>query len=319
MLRAEQLKARDVAQAREAAEELEWDKAWDIDRQQKEQREERDLMNQRKRNTDMKRDLDIQVRAAVQTKQALEEVARQEADATKARWNAEEEAQQQHERGLREAMRQQGREVLLYNNERQKIRGEKAREEMEQDLVLLQVALEKERRELEDEEEKKRAEKEATKQYQHLLRLQMVKEKQDDSLLEELRRRDTEREMAKRDAQHERENKARLELQAAVMQGRAEQEEYRRVQAIAEKKADKVYIAQLQKQSDDLNRADDDLKAYQKKCRIENQQGVQAQMAARRMLDQREQQSIFLENKQMQYYEKQYQKKLRAVRASYGV
>merc|ERR1711865_214753 len=229
----------------------------------------------------------------------------------------EEDVQNHHDASIKAAQRAEGKRVQLENNERQKLRGITARQEMQNDLTLLQVALEKERRELEEEEEKKRQEKESTKKYQELLKLQMVKEKQDDSLLEELRRQDSERETAKRDAQHDRESKARKELQGAVMQGRREQQSYIIDQAIAEKEADRVYVRGLQIKAEELNTADKELKAFQQNARYQNVAGVRAQIAAREMMKKKESQSIFIANKKMQYFEQQYQGQLTEVKNRY--
>jgi hypothetical protein len=315
--RQEQLVERAYSNEREATDEKEWDKAWDSDRLRKEERERRDAGMQRKRNTDMKRDLDIQVRQASDGRRLMTDVERTEAEETKARWQQEEDEQNRYEMSLKAALRAEGKRVQLDNNERQKLRGIKATEEMQNDLILLQVALEKERRELEEEEEKKRQEKESTKKYQELLKLQMVKEKQDDSLLEELRRQDSERETAKRDAQHGRESKARKELQDAVMQGRREQEEQRRQLKVGEREADRVYALEQKQVAMQLDQAERELRAFQGKNRLENQQGVRAQITARQMLEQKQQQSIFIENKTMQHFEKQYQAQLKEVKDSY--
>lgn len=192
--RQEQLRERENQNQQAAEDEDQWTKAWEIDRLQKEARESRDLASQFKRNHDMKRDLDTQVGQAAQGRHLMKDLTQREAKDTKNRWQNEEDVQNHHDASIKAAQRAEGKRVQLENNERQKLRGITARQEMQNDLTLLQVALEKERRELEEEEEKKRQEKESTKKYQELLKLQMVKEKQDDSLLEELRRQDSERE-----------------------------------------------------------------------------------------------------------------------------
>ena len=194
--RAEQLTEKQMQQQQEQQDESQWTEAWEMDRLRKEQREQRDYESQRVRDLEMRRDLDLQ---CTQRKERLSRISQSEAEAaeeTKQRWEQENMVQRNHEKDVKEALRAEGRRVFEFNNLKQAERAEQAKEEMSRDLILLQVALEKERRELEDEEEKQAQEKMKTKMYQKLLKEQMVKEKEDDSLLEELRRQDEERSAA---------------------------------------------------------------------------------------------------------------------------
>jgi len=308
--RSEQLEEKSRQQLQELEDEAQWSTAWDVDRKKKEIRERNDLAQAHKRNVDMKRDLDIQVMQRKEKAVFEREQTRYEAEDTQARWDAEKQAQDEHEANVRAAMRQQGKEVLQYNNERQQIRHLKAQEEMENDLVLLQVALEKERQELEDEETKRREEKEASQIYQKHLQQQMIKEKQDDSMLEELRRQDEEAATAKRDAQKAREDSARVKLAAEVQRGREQQKQSRIRQMEEQRVADADYAASQRVVAKQMEDQEMQLKAVQRKARLDNQRSVRLQVQEKVFMFEKSKQDEYLQNRRNQHTEKEFQKTL---------
>lgn len=305
--RKEQLNEKNRQQLQDIEDENQWSNAWEVDRLRKEQRERTDLAMQHKRNEDMRRDLDMQCQQSKEVRDLLEETRQNESAETMERWNLEKRIQDEHEMKVRQANRAEGRNVREYNNARQQIRSQKAKEDMQNDLVLLQVALEKERQELEDEEEKKRQEKATTKIYQDHLRQQMVKEKADDSLYEELRRQDEAAAAGKRDAQYEREQTARAELTKAVYDGRAEQMRAKQTKMQQQIEEERLYARSQKSEAERLDALDKDMKSFQQSKRFQNRDAVKLQVAGRQRVEQRRQQEEYLQLKTMQYGEKQYQ------------
>lgn len=310
--RNEQLHEKNRQNMQDLEDEKQWADAWEVDRLRKERRELEDLANQHRRNEEMRQDLDRQVAARKAKSQVIRENARSEAKETKERWEMEQRIQEEHDAKVRAAMVEEGKRVFKYNAMRQEKRSQDAKVEMQNDLVLLQVALEKERRELEDEEEKKRNEKEITRQYQEHLKKQMVKEKENTSALDALRREDEEKAAAKRDRQIQKEQVARDSLQRAVMQGRRQQMEERRQKDAIMQEEMKQYAVELNEKAHQLDLAEKSLRAEQQKARYDNQRGVRLQIAGRQTVQNREKQQEYLKLKQMQYSEKQYQKQLQA-------
>jgi len=311
--RKEQLGEKARQQFQELEDEKQWSNAWEVDRLQKEARERNDLARQHQRNTEMRRDLDLQCTQRKTKDGLLTNLEVEETTATKMRWEKEKQLQDEHNLCVKAAMRQEGQRVLQYNNERLSIRTETAKTEMQNDLVLLQVALSKERQELEDEEEKKRQEKETTKMYQAHLRQQMIKEKADDSLYEALRRQDEEKAAAKRDAQYGREQHARSELQQAVHAGRHGQMEAAAAKAARETETERVYAAHCKSEATRLDQVDQEMKNIRKTAVHRNRNAVQLQIAGKQTMNAREQQRTYLENKTQQYHEKKYQQQLATV------
>jgi hypothetical protein len=305
--RREQLGDRELQQAQLLEEDEQWSAAWDADRMKKEKRETDDMTKLKTQNEEMRQDLDLQRLQRHRRIQRATSDQQNEAEDTKSRWHQEKMLQETHDTQCKEAERQRGKAVLRYNNIRQSKRSEDAKMEMESDLLLLKVALEKERRELESEEEKKRAEAAITKQYQEHLRLQMIKEKEDDSLLEELRRQDEERVQAKRDAQFAREQECRQELLNAVMEGREQQLVNKARTRQVEAAEDHEHAVRTKTECERLVVLEASTQAAQAKARADNQGAIRVQKNAKETAKEQQLQHEYLEWKTMKYAEKKFQ------------
>merc|ERR1711988_1203230 len=247
-------------------------------------------------------DLDLQRQQRSYRAECMKLKEDEEAVLTKERWRQEKVLQEEHDAKVKLAEKARGRAVLEYNNARQMKRAEDAKLEMQNDLVLLQVALEKERRELEDEEEKRRQEKEMTKQFQEHLRLQMIKEAEDDTLLEELRRQDEDR--------VQKEKAARANLLKLTVKGRQEQLALKAKWKADELAQDKLRIAHTMRENERLEELEKQAAAQQAQARKDNQTAVTFQIRKKAETRAREKQSEYLQLRQMQHSEKQYMKRL---------
>jgi len=258
----------------------------------------------------MRQDLDLQRQQRSYRAECMKLKEDEEAVLTKERWRQEKVLQEEHDAKVKLAEKARGRAVLEYNNARQMKRAEDAKLEMQNDLVLLQVALEKERRELEDEEEKRRQEKEMTKQFQEHLRLQMIKEAEDDTLLEELRRQDEDRVHKKKEAQYQKEQAARANLLKLTVKGRQEQLALKAKWKADELAQDKLRIAHTMRENERLEELEKQAAAQQAQARKDNQTAVTFQIRKKADTRAREKQSEYLQLRQMQHSEKQYMKRL---------
>jgi hypothetical protein len=310
--RREQLFEKNRQQAQQIEDEQQWSLAWEQDRLQKEAREEMDSAKRSVMNKEMRRDLDLQRQQRAYRADCMKNKEDDEAGMTKERWRQEKVLQEEHDQKVKAAERARGRAVLEYNNARQMNRAEDAKLEMQNDLVLLQVALEKERRELEEEEEKKRQEKEMTKQFQEHLRQQMVKEAQDDTLLEELRRQDEERTFKKKEAQYMKEQSARANLLALTVQGRKDQLAMKAMAQQQDREQDRLHAQSVQAECERLEILERQTAGQQAKARFDNQAAVRFQVSKKKSQTDKAKQDDYLQLRQMQYSEKNYQKMLSA-------
>merc|ERR1711988_377096 len=213
---------------------------------------------------------------------------------TKERWRQEKVLQEEHDAKVKLAEKARGRAVLEYNNARQMKRAEDAKLEMQNDLVLLQVAQEKE----------------MTKQFQEHLRLQMIKEAEDDTLLEELRRQDEDRVHKKKEAQYQKEQAARANLLKLTVKGRQEQLALKAKWKADELAQDKLRIAHTMRENERLEELEKQAAAQQAQARKDNQTAVTFQIRKKAETRAREKQSEYLQLRQMQHSEKQYMKRL---------
>jgi len=304
--RAEQLEEKARQQHQELEDEDQWSNAWEVDRLRKEARERKDLANQHKRDKDQLRDLNLQVQQNAATKRLQADQTYDESQAQKQQWDVEDQKQKEYERACGAANYKRGQDVLAYNNQRQELRLQASKQEMENELTLLQVALEKEARELEAEEEKKRQEKAASAIYQKHLQAQMVKEKADDSLLEELRRQDEAKAADKRDSQKRREDSARAELATQVQLGREQQKQEKMKKVMDDKDAEAQYAREQSVMNTKLDNLELEKRAMQAETKRMNQHKVRLQISAKEQMRQQRLQDEYIANRTNQYTERQF-------------
>ena len=116
-----------------------------------------------------------------------------------------------------------GREIHEYNKQFKIISAEEARVQAEQDAILLNYALHKEREKEAEEKAKREGAREAARTYKKYLEEQMIKEAEDNSWIDEVRKREEERVWKARDDALQAREDARAYLMKAVDEGRQEQ------------------------------------------------------------------------------------------------
>lgn len=152
----------------------------------------------------------------------------------------EEEEEVQRQRVQRDRMR--GREIREFNETNKYVKEETLKVKKEQDQMLLDYALRKEREANEAEEAKRLATRRAAIQYRKYLEEQMIKEAEDTAFMDEVCKREEERVWKMRDDALQARDDARRALMQQVDEGRQEQIRLKR-EAIEQEKEEGLRFA----------------------------------------------------------------------------
>lgn len=203
-----------------------------------------------------------------------------------------------------------GREVMAFNLENRKVRQEEAKIEAEQDAVLLDYALRKEREQIAAEEAKRNANRQAALQYRTYLEEQMIKEAEDTAFVDEIRRREEEKVWKARDDALQARDDARAYLLKLVDEGRQEQIRYKREHDERERTEDSKFVTKfMQDAADAVRQEREEAEARRRQAEMNNEQ-LQKQIQARRLREEMEKQEAYLADKEMKYREKLHQQRL---------
>ena len=220
---------------------------------------------------------------------------------------AEDEAKQ---KDRADKARQAGIEVKEFNKQFKIIEEENARVEREQNAILLEYALRKEREQIEFEEAQKNAYKNAAMQYRKYLEEQMVKEAEDNSFVEEINKRESEKVWKARDDALQAREDARKYLMKLVDEGRQEQLRFKKQQEDSAREHDKVYVKKFIE--DAVEGIEMEKRALQRRRELAEKNNVElmSQIEARRQAELVARQEVYLEDKAMKHMEKLHQQKL---------
>jgi len=218
----------------------------------------------------------------------------------------EEYLQKQH----RLESRQRQEAILAYNSENQRYKQEEVMIEREQDAILMDYAIRKEREAIEAEERKRQAEREAAGQYRAYLDEQSFKEQEDNAYLDAIRREEEEKVWKARDDALQAREDARQRLMRMVDEGRQEQIRYKQVQSGQEKEEDERLLQQM-RYDNNLSYVKEQEALRKKQQTVQqNQSQLLQQMQRKQELYELQQQENYLEDKEMRYREKLHQQKL---------
>jgi hypothetical protein len=180
----------------------------------------------------------------------------------------------------------------------------------EQDSILLDYALRKEREKAAEEEAKRNANRQAAQQYKKYLELQMQKEAEDTAFVDEIRKKEEEKVWKARDDALQAREDARQYLMKMVDQGRQEQIRSKYEQMVREREEGKVYSAKFLEDAMEgvaLERADI---ARRRQIAMDNAVKLKDQIAHRAHMAELEKQETYLADKHMKYMERLHQQKL---------
>eukprot|EP00904_Undaria_pinnatifida_P013443 jgi/Undpi1/9229/HiC_scaffold_26.g11687.m1 len=203
-----------------------------------------------------------------------------------------------------------GAEVRDFNEARREMRVAAAKETREQDLVLLEYAIQKDKAGENEEKAKREEEKRVLRQYNEYLKEQMVKEAEDEAQYDEIRQKAEGRIWDQRDAQLKAQRDARDTLMQQVHLGRQEQ---MRLKALREK--DQLAADAEQARLDRENFLAEEERERQKEMRkrqelLDNTALLREQMVGARALAEKERQEEYLRVKQMEAYERRHSERL---------
>eukprot|EP00752_Nemacystus_decipiens_P010861 g9656.t1 len=263
-----------------------------------------------RRNQLMRNDLNTQVAYnADRRRQLWEQTARddlKELNELRAIVRAEEE---KAEAKKKEAYAR-GAEVRDFNEARKELRAIAAEQAKQQDLILLEYAIQKDKAGEAEEQAKREEEKRVLRQYNEYLKEQMVKEAQDEAQYDAIRQKAEGRIWDQRDAQLKAQHDAREALMQQVHLGRQEQIRLKALREAEQLKAD-MEQARLDKESFLAEEAREREKEMRKRQELlDNTAKLREQMAGARAQAEREQQEEYLRVKQMEAYERRHRERL---------
>lgn len=220
------------------------------------------------------------------------------------------EATERAQREKQETQYARGREVLEYNAAYRVVREEEERIERDQDAILLDYALRKERATEAAEEEKRNADRYAAMKYRAYLEEQMVKEAEDTAFVDEIRRREEEKVYKARDDALQAREDARNYLMKMVDEGRQEQIRYKQENSKVEAVEGQVFARKFITDAQEALRKEQEDRDRRRQVSVSNQAQLNEQIAYRRYKEEMEQQEAYLAEKQMKYMERQHQQRL---------
>mmetsp|Transcript_15101 Transcript_15101/g.25173 ORF Transcript_15101/g.25173 Transcript_15101/m.25173 type:complete len:481 (-) Transcript_15101:324-1766(-) len=226
------------------------------------------------------------------------------------RLRGEIEADEADQRAKQEAAFARGRAVLEFNDQYRRVREEEASVEKEQDAILLDYALRKEREAEAAEEAKRNAAKDGAVRFRRYLEEQMVKEAEDTAFVDEIRKREEERVWKARDDALQAREDARAHLMKMVDEGRQEQIRYKQEASMVDGVEGKKFAEKFLRESQDaILKEQAEVEARRDKAR-QTQHLLQEQIDYRKYKEDMAKQEEYLELKQMKYMERQHQQRL---------
>jgi hypothetical protein len=203
-----------------------------------------------------------------------------------------------------------GREILAYNSQFKEIEEEEARQSREQDAILLDYALRKEREQLAFEQAKKDANKNAAMQFRKYLEEQMLKGEEETKYVDAINKAEEEKVWKARDDALQAREDARSSLLKQVTDGRALQIRSKGESLIKERDADKIFASKFIEDAKEGVELEKNATMLRRTKANENNVKLQSQIQSR--IDQEElaRQEIYLENKHMKHVERAHQNKL---------
>eukprot|EP00903_Cladosiphon_okamuranus_P014745 g13663.t1 len=263
-----------------------------------------------RRNQLMRKDLDTQVAYnADRCRQLWEQTARddlKELNELRAIVRAEEERAE----AKKKEAHARGAEVRDFNEARKEMRVIAAEQTKQQDLALLEYAIQKDKAGEAEEQAKREEEKRVLRQYNEYLKEQMVKEAQDEAQYDEIRQKAEARIWDQRDAQLKAQRDAREALMQQVHLGRQEQIRLKALREAEQLTAD-MEQARLDKESFLAEEEREREKEMRKRQELlDNTAKLREQMAGARAQAERDQQEEYLRVKQMEAYERRHRERL---------
>jgi hypothetical protein len=189
---------------------------------------------------------------------------------------------------------------------------EEQRLQKHHDKILLDYALAKEMESSQDNNSKKQLLRQQAVQYAEYLKERATNEAEQSAYVDDVHRKEQEKVWQARDDDLQQRQDARDFLMRMVDDGRKEQIRSRQDQAMREKSENDNFGRKFVMEARSGVERDREEAAHRRNVHLENNDRLQDQIAYRRNKEELEKQDIYLEEKRMQYAEREHQQKLRS-------
>jgi len=287
-----------------------------LDRQCQERLVELDEKESEKERT--RRQMEFEIRGILdgqtanlrRRKEALRQQQAEDAAIEHAEWKAAMDKEQEEQSKRTALAYARGRAIREFNESRKHLRREAEAHVREQDMMLLQYALDKEKADEMNEARKREEEKETTKVFQEYLKAQMIKEAQNDALVEELRKAEEDRIWERKEGEQRKRDEARAYLMRITNEGRQTQIEEKRKRHAEELAYEGSENEYMDREQAELDRIEADKEARRRLATDKNLAYIKGQIAAKERARRREEQEKFLETKIMERNEEEHRRQL---------
>lgn len=220
----------------------------------------------------------------------------------------EDEAADQNRRKMDEYLR--GKDVMAYNEQYKGLRAQEAAMDAQENAILLDYALRKEREQIAKEEAKKQAAKNAALKFKKYLEEQMQREAEDNQWVDEVRKKEEEKVWKARDDVLKAREDARNYLMQQVTAGRQEQIRFKQEMQKLEKDHDIVYVEKFLKDAKEGVEMEAAAREERRKKAMDNSVKLMEQIHGIESRRDQEKQEVYLEAKRMEYIESMHRQKL---------
>lgn len=284
----------------------EWKRQLAIDEQL--EREKQEEHRRLEKNTQTLIRAQMQENSATKESHKIRTKEEAEDEIARIRASIEEEDEIQYARQERE--KQRGKDIKKFNEAYKHILEERRAVEKEQEAILLEYALRKEREQNAAEEAKRQANRQAALQFRKYLEDLMVKEAEDTAFMDEVCKREEERVWKQRDDALQARQDARDTLMRMVDQGRQEQIQAKREVFEKEKDEGRAFALRFLEETKDGIEKDRSEMVQRRVQNVDNKEKLAQQIAIRRHKEELEKQEAYLSEKHAMHMERMHQQKL---------
>ena len=274
--------------------------------ERKEKEKEKEIERQRK-NKETILALDEQVRINRCRKEGTLKERQKEEDKQLERWNLENEMGKEKKlKALKEA-HARGEQTMKSNEERLRDRERTDSQKRKEESIMLDYALEKERKEIDSENKQRQQHKGVSEEYRTFLQQQMIKDEKDTNKVESVRDEAMNNIWQRRDADMKAKNDARNKLMLEVNASRDEQIREKNRRAEEMKRNESIEVENNIKLWEKERQCEQDKEEKQKQRKRENMLWNKKLMEDKLQQESLEKQKQFLLQKQMARTEQDYQ------------
>eukprot|EP00656_Telonema_subtile_P000474 TRINITY_DN10217_c0_g1_i1.p1 TRINITY_DN10217_c0_g1~~TRINITY_DN10217_c0_g1_i1.p1 ORF type:complete len:460 (-),score=185.18 TRINITY_DN10217_c0_g1_i1:218-1597(-) len=291
-----------------------YDRMWEQDRKKKIVREQADEVRRQAIESECCEMIATQIGELAQQRADAETVKWQEGETMRLKFNEQQlaAAQEARDRSLHQLGERE--RVAVFNKEVSEERSKLAQLELNGDIRMLNMVLEREKAEDERDAAEKAAQIQASREYAQEVKEQMIKEASNEAELERLRQDDQEREFRKREEQWAREKAARDHLMREVIMERKRQLEFKSDAFLQEKSEELLERERLIHEMERLATIEEQQAYDRREDRLNNQDVLVTQIKRRQQADMEEAELKALERQHQQKVEEEYSRRVAAER-----